>query len=246
MHTLIPKYIHISLIICLQFVFGCATTGTDNIKEESKTSLRAPIEGIWTGEFDIGERGPYDFTAIHIDGNAYAYSQNAKAMCVGTVKLDGENYISKYVLFALDGGPFDWATITGKLKEENQIASHFVTLNGGDTGALNITYNSIYEIPSSLESTAGNWVYTDRDDLTTEFLIEANGTVDGIDSDNCEYLGYIDIINPSYNVYKVKLEVTECGSVSGEYDGVSFLQDDLMSVQIANEKYALFFAFDRK
>lgn len=236
----------LSLIICFSILSGCTTTDTKPTDKVSAISVRAPLDGIWIGEFDIGGRGPYDFTAVHIGESAFAFSQKAKAICVGTVKLDGENYISKYLLFALDGGPFDWATITGKLKEDNQIASHFVTLNGGDTGALNITYNSIYELPSSLDSTAGDWTYTDRDDLTTEFLIETNGTVIGNDSANCEYLGYIDIINPIFNVYKMKLEVTECDSVNGEYEGISFLQDEQLSVQIANQKYALFFAFSRK
>jgi len=183
---------------------------------------------------------------VHLDGKAYAYSQSAKAMCIGTVKLDGENYISKYVLFALDGGPFDWATITGKLKEENTIASHFVTLNGGDTGALNLSYDPIYDSPSSLEMTEGNWLYTDRDELTTELAIQAEGTITGHDSDSCEYLGYIKMINPTYNAYQIKVELSECGSVNGEYEGISFIENDQLTMQIANQKYSLFFAFDRK
>ena len=203
------------------------------------------LDGIWSGEFDIGGRGPYDFTAVHINGHAFAYSQNAKAMCVGTVRLDGENYISKYALFALDGGPFDAATITGKLKEENEIYSHFVTLNGGDTGALSLVYDPIYDAPSSLKLTTGSWTYTDRDDLTTEFDIAAEGTISGNDSDGCEYLGFVDLINPAFNAYKVKVEITKCSSVDGEYEGVSFIKNDLLSVQIANQKYALFFAFNR-
>ena len=102
-----------------------------------------------------------------LSDKAFAYSLRAKAMCVGTLKFDGEHMINKYVLFALDGGPFDWATITGTLKkneaEQSLLASHFVTLNGGDTGALNIVYNEVYDQPSSLQATQGDWTYTDRD-----------------------------------------------------------------------------------
>ena len=227
-------------------IYGCATTNSESETQVAEVPERAPLDGIWAGEFDIQGRGPYDFTAVHINGHAFAYSPGAKALCVGTVKLDGENTISKYALFALDGGPFDLATITGKLKDENKIYSHFVTLNGGDTGALNISYDPIYDSPSSLQLTSGDWTYTDRDDLTTEFNIETEGTLTGQDSVGCEYLGYVDLINPAYNVYKMKLEVTECSSVNGEYEGVSFIQDNQLSVQIANQQYALFFLFDRK
>ncbi len=239
-----PKYFYsVFLIICFLFIIGCAVT--TNEAQVENIPDRKPLDGIWSGEFDIGGRGPYDFTAVHINGHAFAYSLGAKAQCVGTVKLDGENYISKYALFALDGGPFDAATITGKLKEETRINSHFVTLNGGDTGALNIVYDAVYDTASSLQLTAGQWTYTDRDNLTTTLSIAPEGTIAGTDSDGCAYLGYVDLINPAYNVYKMKVEITECSSVNGEYEGVSFIKDDLLNVQIANEKYALFFAFGR-
>ena len=233
-------------LYCFFLLYGCANTNSGTNEQDSESIERAPLDGIWTGEFDIGGKGPYDFTAVHINGKAYAFSQRAKAMCVGTVKLDGENYISKYLLFELDGGPFDWATITGKFKEDNKIASHFVTLNGGDTGALNLVYNQIYDLPSSLTKTNGNWSYIDKEGLITEFFIEEAGTLTGHDSDGCEFLGYLEIINPTYNAYQVKVEISACDSVDGEYEGVSFMANEQLNMHIANENYGLFFAFDPK
>ncbi len=239
--------------IILSGLFGlfvaCASTKVDD--ENALTTIDAgPLDGIWTGEFDIRGRGPYDFTAIHLNEKAYAYSLKAKAMCVGTLAFDGEHAIHKYILFELDGGPFDWATITGTLKknEQNQnlLASHFKTLNGGDTGALDIAYNEIYNQPSSLELTQGEWTYTDRDNLTTNFSVDKQGTIVGSDSDGCEFLGYMDIINPKQNAYRIKVEIKECSSANGEYEGVSFIADSTLTVQIANSQYALFYAFDRK
>lgn len=227
---------------------GCGDTNSDNHSQSADPSptVRAPLDGLWSGEFDIGGRGPYDFTVLHLDGKAYAYSQRAKAMFVGTVNLEAENVYCKYLLFELDGGPFDSATITGKLTKDNKIVAQFVTSKGGDTGALNLAYNEIYNSPSSLAKTKGSWSYTDKEGLTTELMVQAQGTISGDDSDGCEYLGYLDLINPAYNAYKVKLEITACSSVSGEYDGVSFLMDGRLNVHIANEVYALYFSFDRQ
>lgn len=233
------------LAMCFWLLSGCTATHVDGNKRVSALSPRAPLDGIWVGEFDIGGKGPYDFTAVHIGGKAYAYSQRAKTMCVGTAELGGENYTSKYALFVLDGGPFDLATLTGKAKEQNVITSHFVTMKGGDTGALDLVYDAAYDTPSSLEMIAGVWSYTDRDNLTTEFGIESEGVIKGHDSDNCEYRGQMGLIDPDYNAYKITVEISKCSSVSGEYEGVSFMEEDQLSVQIANARYALFFAFAR-
>ncbi len=210
--------------------------------------IRAPLDGIWVGEFDIRGRGPYDFTAVHLQDKAYAYSLKAKAMCVGTLSFDGEHLLNKYVLFALDGGPFDWANLTGTVKDNEQgyktISSYFKTLNGGDTGRLTISYSGLYDQSSSLDNVKGDWTYTDRDDLATAISISEAGVLAGDDSDGCTYLGYVDIINPKYNMYHVKVEVTECDSVNDEYEGVAFLADQILTMQVASKKYALYFAFE--
>ncbi len=234
--------------ICLFLITSCATSNTTKESTEPEAQ-QSPLDGIWIGEFDIRGRGPYDFTAIHLQDKAYAFSLKAKAMCVGTLSFDGEHILNKYVLFALDGGPFDWANLTGTLEvdeESKKISTYFKTLNGGDTGALSVTYSELYEQPSSLEYTQGDWSYTDRDELTSTISINEEGVFTGNDSDGCKYLGYLDIINPQFNVYRTKLEVSECGSVNDEYEGVAFINENTLAVQIANKKYALFYAFEKK
>ncbi len=242
--------IKITILSAFIVLNGCTISNISNDVDGLESINRGPLDGIWIGEFDIRGKGPYDFTAIHLNDRAYAYSLKAKTMCIGTLTFDGEYTLHKYVLFSMDGGPFDWANITGTLKndehEQRLLESHFKTLNGGDTGALNIIYDSIYEQPSSLGVTMGEWSYTDRDDLTTEIIIDEEGMLTGVDSDSCEYLGYVDTINTEYNVYQAKLEISECGSVSGEYEGVSFVADGNLVLQIANPEYAHYYAFGRK
>ena len=174
------------LLISFLCLVGCTTSNIANEVSEANIASRSPLDGIWAGEFDIRGRGPYDFTAVHIQDKAYAFSLKAKTMCIGTLTFDGEHSLHKYVLFSMDGGPFDWANITGTLEnneqEDNLLVSHFKTLNGGDAGALNIAYDDIYEQPSSLAVTQGEWSYTDRDDLTTEVTINEKGILAGADS----------------------------------------------------------------
>ena len=236
------------ILSCFIFATSCTTSNVTNENTEPEFQPRAPLDGIWIGEFDIRGRGPYDFTAVHLGDKAYAYSLKAKAMCIGTLSFDGKYILNKYVLFALDGGPFDWANLTGVLhvdEDSKRISTYFKTLNGGDTGALSVAYSKLYDQPSSLTYTQGDWSYTDRDELTTTISINEEGVLMGKDTDGCEYLGYLGILNPQYNVYQTKLEVSECSSVNDEYEGVAFVDENSLTVQIANKKYALFYAFEK-
>lgn len=109
-----------AILICLFLITSCTTSNVSNKTQESELQPRAPLDGIWIGEFNIRGRGPCDFTAVHLQDKAYAFSLKAKAMCVGALSFDGEHLLNKYVLFALDGGPFDWANLTGSLEKANQ------------------------------------------------------------------------------------------------------------------------------
>jgi len=246
---LIKLKITILILSAVIVLNGCAISNVTKDAEGPEFIHRGLLDGIWIGEFDIRGRGPYDFTAVHLQDKAYAFSLNAKTMCIGTLNFDGEYILNKYVLFVLDGGPFDWANLTGTLEDNGEdpktISTYFKTLNGGDTGALKVAYSELYDQPSSLEYVKGDWSYTDRDQLTSTISINEDGIFTGNDSDGCEYLGYLDIINPQYNVYRTKLEVSECGSVNDEYEGVAFLADNVLKVQIANKKYSLFYAFEK-
>lgn len=226
-----------NLCAIILFVSAC----TSPVKEQSEDVVveKNPLDGIWEGSFDIRGRGPYDFHAIHVGGQSTAVTLEAKAICVGSVSLNGNYYLAKYNLFALDGAPFDYATLTGEL-HEGTINSHFVTLNGGDTGSLTISYNDIYEQDSSLDQVAGKWSFIDRDGLVIELAIDEFGIAQGQDSDQCEYDGEVTIINADYNVYEVVLDISNCGSVDGKYKGMAYRESqeaEYFRVDVLNEFY---------
>lgn len=231
----------LAALICLAST--CVSRHPEVNAQDSAPSSRVSLDGIWKGNFDIEGRGPFDFTALHVNGRAYAYSWRARALYTGSVERDGEVVTSTYTLFLRGGFPLDVAIITGELKQENKIASHFVTINGRNTGALNLTYDATYDTPSSLRKLSGLWLYIDRNDQTTEFQINSGGQIKGHDSRNCEYLGKLDIIDPDHNAYVVDVQVRGCGPVSGDYEGASFMEGDQLSMLISNASRALLFQF---
>jgi len=86
-------------------------------------------------------------------------------------------------------------------------------------------------------------VYTDRDDLTTSVVIDDEGALLGNDSDGCVYTGKISVINAELNAYHIDINISECGSTGGDYEGVSYFDAGVFTVQIANPQYALHYAF---
>lgn len=222
---------------------ACVSKPSEVSDQKSSLSSCVLLDGIWKGDFDIEGRGPFDFTALHVNGKAYAYSRRARALYSGSVERESETVISTYTLFLRGGLPLDVAIITGELKEENRIASHFVTMNGRNTGALNLAYDEAYDTPSSLRRLSGAWLYIDRNDQTIEFRIDTGGQIRGHDSRGCKFLGKLDVIDPDHNAYEVGVQVRGCGSVSGDYEGASFMEGDQLSMLISNVNRALFFQF---
>lgn len=219
---------------------------TENEEAHQIGLEKTQLDGIWVGSFDIRGRGPYDFYAIHVGERSTAVSHKAKAMCVGQVSQNEGYYYAKYNLYALDGSPFDYARLTGEINN-NQIQSHFTTLNGGDTGRMQLNYSDLYEQPSSLELLEGGWSFIDRDGLAFNLIIN-NGAINGSDSDDCKYLGQVSIINPKYNAYDVILKISNCDSVNGEYQGLGYIDDEqsiYFRVDVGNELYGFHYDFEK-
>jgi hypothetical protein len=234
----------LSVLISLVLISACASQVKDDPKQVAVQ--KTPLDGIWVGSFDIRGRGPYDFYAIHVGERSTAVSHKAKAMCVGQVQQNENYYYAKYNLYALDGSPFDYARLTGEIKE-GQIQSHFTTLNGGDTGRMQLNYSDLYDQPSSLELLEGRWKFTDRDGLAFELAIK-NGVISGADSDECQYAGNVSLINSLYNAYDVKLLISNCDSVNGEYKGLSYIDDKhsiYLRVDVGNESYGFHYDFEK-
>ncbi len=223
---------------------ACVSKPLEVSSQDSTHFSRGSLDGIWRGDFDIEGRGPFDFTALHVNGKAYAYSRRAEALYSGSVERDGEIFTFTYTLFLRGGLALDVAVIAGEIKEENRISSRFVTMNGRNTGTLDLVYDAAYDTPSSLARLSGVWSSMGGNDQTVEFEIDSKGRIQGHDSRNCEYLGQLDIINPAHNAYEVELRIRGCESVVGDYEGASFMEGDRLSVLISNANRALFFQFN--
>lgn len=237
------KYKYCLIVWACVFLVSCS-----QIEQSKEITDNKILDGIWTGQFDINGRGPYDFLTMQFDGRSYAWSIRAKTLCVGEVGLVDGQYSARYRLFAMDGGPFDQAQITGDFEHDGSIASEFITQKGGDSGRIHMDTSAQYGKVTELAAMEGIWGFVDRDGLAIESSFDREGNFFASDSADCVYTGRVSPLNPEYNIYSVHLSIGECLSVNGEYAGMGFFDGDTdvlnhFKMTVIGEGYGFYFDF---
>jgi hypothetical protein len=62
-------------------------------------------------------------------------------------------------------------------------------------------------------------------DFTNLIRIDDNGSITGVNTTGCFYGGHVSVIDPLFNVYSLHLDIDNCGSDNGTYDGLAALSD---------------------
>jgi len=80
--------------------------------------------------------------------------------------------------------------------------------------------------------------------------ISPSGTISGIDTNSpaCVYLSAVDdgvnIIDPTFNVYEININITGCPLANGSYSGLGFTSDgslgeDIFTISVTNNDRAI-------
>jgi len=96
-----------------------------------------------------------------------------------------------------------------------------------DNGTFNLSYRALYEDSSSLDLTAGTWIWSEASAggslYTVVFDIDINGNLFGTDSAGCIYSGRVSLIDEQFNAYAATFSVTDCLLNSGDYNGLAWI-----------------------
>lgn len=195
------------------------------ITETSGVNAAAPEEGRFVDEqgfvFVFGPVGTWPDGSIHSNVMAFAP--------IGTVFADGSTVAT--------GG------ITGTVLERSTLdASLSLSLGTGEvTYTISMTYNADYERGSDLERIAGTWA----DSFGVVYSVDAVGVVFAQDPGGCVYNGSVSVIYASFNAYRLRLTVSDCAGLDGDYLGLGVLGDDVgvddaFVMQLDNAQVAIF------
>jgi hypothetical protein len=119
------------------------------------------------------------------------------------------------------------------------ISAELVTLGGirnirgnytssdGTRGVMVLTYDSITELGSSLETIADTWGVNTGGSSGFSLTIDENGVLFGNVSGGCVYNGQVSVIDPAVNIYGVELLIESCTEESnnGNHTGYAFIDN---------------------
>jgi hypothetical protein len=130
-----------------------------------------------------------------------------------------------------DGSTHGQWSISGSIQERQAITAQltFTTDNGTETkGALDLTFDPLYEQPSSLATVAGSYVPVGGG---FQLYVGTDGTLQ-LSELICEISGQLSVINPAYNLYHVHMITTCDNGLNTDASGVATLDDTLTPEQL--------------
>ena len=207
------------------------------------------LDGLWSGEFDIKGRGPYDFTALYVGGVVSAYSVDSNVVYRGTVVGDEQTYQSNMSMFIRDGSLFGTVKLNGIVSEQASVITARYLTTGEDTGTLTLSYDPLFERAVDFAEIAGLWEYI-SEQLSISVNVMPTGKIEGTDSAGCNYYGTLEEIRPGINALSVNLELASCSTTDGHYTGMAHVgdtkaQNDTLHLHVTGDLFGLYYPLQR-
>jgi hypothetical protein len=192
------------------------------------TSNPNPIQGvspggIWHGTDSasglavtglVDETGFGEFTRA--DGALFQGQVSTSSS--NSISVDADGYPA--ALNFPDGSQHGIWTVNGTIQARKSVnaTTKFTTDNGTATqGTLDLTFDELYNQPSSLAAVAGGYV------VDVGFTnIGLDGSISGHEPTIGDYSGRISVIDPAYNLYRIQLTLTaDSGGVVFDMTGLA-------------------------
>lgn len=232
-------------------IIGCGLLVLAASFSSFATSDSAPqvLDGLWSGEFDIKGRGPYDFTALYMGGIVSAYSVSSNVVYRGTVIGDEQTYQSNMSMYIRDGSLFGTVKLSGAVSEQATVITARYLTTGKDTGTLTLRYDPLFERAVDFVELAGLWEYI-SDQLSISINVMPTGEIKGTDGTGCNYYGTLEKIRPSVNALSVNLELASCSTADGHYTGMAHVGDakarnDTLHLHVTGDHFGLYYPFQK-
>ena len=213
-----------SLAFVCSLLFLLAAAGCGGGDEGGSLVTTVSPGGIWGGTDSasglqvsglVDESGQFHFIRsdlVQFVGMATTSSNSVSASFEGFAQV-GTSFA--------DGATHGTGTLTGTITERSalMLSYQFSTDAGtASSGTLNLSYNSLYDLDSSLAAISGN--YTEPTTGTT-VSISGSGAITSQDPNTgCVVSGQVSVINSMYNAYDVTYAYSSCSGTSAILNGV--------------------------
>lgn len=234
------------ILVSVSFLVSCGGGGGS---DPAPTPVTQSANGIWAGTLVENGVGTYTVDCLLYEGDIIAINSDAGVIYKGTYTVSGNNFSANVDAMQIGGGLFDTGTMSGTVIEQDRLTASFNSASGS-TGSISVTFDQIYNRPSSFSLVEGTWSKTSGT-YTGNLTITDAGGVSGSDSDGCQVTGVVSILDPNHNLYGLDVDVTSCGELNGSYDGFSGLSDenqenDTLTYTVSNGNYILIYSLTRQ
>lgn len=122
-----------------------------------------------------------------------------------------------------DGSTFATGTISGTVNQRQSMSAQFLlttALGVAGGNVLSLTFNTLYNRPSTLAAIAGNFTDTASGAAAT---IDSSGVLTATDpGTGCVLDGQVTIVNATFNVYDFDFAYSSCTGAAAGLNGASF------------------------
>jgi hypothetical protein len=232
---------------CLSIVFALSLISCGGNSSSVGTNTASPsqsnksVGGIWEGTSTTNGVIVQTLALASEDGRFYAASLNTSNNCAevgtGTVSTNGSalsgSIVGGLVYFTSnwsiqtnctypDGSTWGTGTLSGTVSERSSltVTDDFTTSTGQmlPSSALTLTFNSLYNEPSSLSKIAGNW--TGPTGVVTS--VNSDGSFFAQDPvTGCVINGQYSIIDARYNAYAGSATYNNCHGSAAVLNGLT-------------------------
>jgi hypothetical protein len=237
------RYLHAIVALVLLCTAGCNCNGnrfcelaTSSSTTTTTTTTTGSAAGIWNGT--DSSTGLQLTGLINSDGQATFYRSDG-VQFVGTSQVNATALtipLTGYTQFGYqfpDGSTSGSGSFSGTVTSGATISGslQFTTTNNTAIDSTwSLTFNSLYNNPSSLSTISGN--YTDSSAAVTNGLDPLTGSSVTVSSagvlfaqgstNSCVLNGTITVTNASYNLYQVSYSLANCTGQYAVLNGVQF------------------------
>ncbi len=210
---------------CVALVMAVAA-GCGGTEQGTLVPAETSVGGIWQGT-DSGTG--LSVTSIVDEKGDFHIIRSDLTQFVGVLASSNDSVSGSFDGFAQLGTTFpDTSThgkgsLTGVLAQRSALTLNYTfttDLGAGSSGTLNLSFNALYNVHSSLATISGN--YTDPSSGAT-VSISGSGAITSQDATTgCVLNGQVSLVDTNYNAYKVAYSYASCTGNAAVLNGVQF------------------------
>jgi len=189
--------------------------------------------GVWIGTVTSTQTGEsFESIGLVTEAGQMRLITKDRDQIAGNISVTDKSFTGDIISYApfeflvyAKGEPIVTGTASGTVNERSTFSGS-TTLNGAITANFNFTYDAaIYQKDSSLALISGNYSASDDEGYVVTYSINTAGIITGSDTDGCLMNGDVELLDTNYNMYRLKIVVTNCGELNGNFRGPASLFD---------------------